>query len=147
MDNVFSPPSKSSKDYLYLINFLSVWVPSRWFYSILVSWAFVSAQLITWHTFSTLLLWKFRSSSLLLISMDVYWQRLIVIPVSFSDCLKCSFCTSITKPSLFLLLLCQQIYDLITDTDKWSPCLPGPSKTALILLQLFLTEWREGKVG
>lgn len=71
----------------------------------------------------------------------IYWQQLILIPVCFSDCPKCCLCTSIIKSSLFLLLLCRQIQNLVTDTDEWSPCLPGHSLTGLILSHLFLTDW------
>lgn len=78
---------------------------------------------------------------------EIYWQQLIVIPMCFSDCLKCCLCTSIIKSSLFVLLLCHQIQNLVTDTDEWSPCLPGHSLTALILLHFFLTDWGGKKMA
>lgn len=127
--------------------FFSMQVPSRWFH-VHISRGFVSLQLTAWNTFSSLSLWNSKSQSLPLITMkEIYWQQLILIPMCFSDCLKCCLCTSIIKSSLFLLLLCRQIQNLVTDTDEWSPCLPGHTLTGLILLHLFLTDWAGGKLA
>lgn len=80
------------------------------------------------------------SQSLLLITTkEILWQQLVLIPTCFSDCLKCCLCTFIIKPSLFLLLLCHQTQNLVTDTE-WSPHLLGCYLTGLILLYLFVTD-------
>lgn len=97
-------------------------------------------QLIAWNTFSSLSLWNSKSHSLLITMKEIHWQQLILIPMCFSDCLKCCSCTSIIKSSLFFLLLCCQIQNLVTDTDEWSPFLPGHSLTGLILLRLSLPD-------
>lgn len=43
----------------------------------------------------------------------------------FSHKHKCCWCGSIINSSLFVSWLCCQGQNLITDTDEWSPCLPG----------------------
>ena len=121
-------------------------VPSRSFHGVHISRAFDSLRLIAWNTFSSLSLSNSKSHSLPLITMEeIYWQHLILISMCFSHGLKCCLCTAIIKSSLFLLLLCHQMQNLVTDTDEWSPCFPGHSLTGLILLRLFLTDWEGEK--
>lgn len=92
----------------------------------------LTLHLIAWNTSLKLVITKFQVSHPLITINKMYWQQLMLIPMCFSDHLKCCLCTSIIKSSSFFFLFCLQIQNLVTDTDEWSPWLPGHSLTGII---------------